>query len=273
MATVDFITPVVDDPVLFGEIAAANALSDVYAMGGEPWFALNILCFPSCEPVEIAEGILRGGASKVKEAGAFLVGGHTVDDVEPKYGLCVVGRVRPDGVVRNSTLVDGARLFLTKPLGCGPIITALKAEMASDEAVGRAVSVMRSLNRDAARKMIEAGAVAATDVTGFGLLGHALEMVSSGEYDIVIEADGVPVIEEAFEYVELGLIPAATYRNREYAGERVLFERDVGDLEMILFDPQTSGGLLVAIPEDRAHLYPYPEIGYVVRGKGRVIVR
>ncbi len=272
VATIDVITPVVDDPFIFGQIAAANALSDVYAMGGEPWFALNILCFPCSLPPEVAGRVIEGGASKVAESGAMVLGGHTVDDREPKYGLCVVGRVHPDRVVKNSTLSGGAFIHLTKPVGTGPIITALKGDMASEAAVSRAVEVMVELNRDAAQRMLELGALAATDVTGFGLLGHALEMVSSGEYDMVIYADRVPVLEEAYEYVAMGLIPEATYRNRSYAGGRVVFERDVGDLEMLLFDPQTSGGLLVALPEEASSRYNYPCIGYIKRGTGKVVV-
>ena len=273
VATVDFITPVVDDPELFGEIAAANALSDVYAMGGDPWFALNILCLPCAFPAEVARGVVVGGLRKVKEARAFLVGGHSVDDEEPKYGLCVVGRVHPERVVRNSTLEEGALLYLTKPLGVGIVTTAIKAGLASEEAVEKAVESMRKLNKEASLKMLEVGAVAATDVTGFGFIGHALEMCSSGEFDIVVEVEKIPVIEEAFEYASMGLIPAGAYRNREYFSQKVVFERNVGDWEMVLFDPQTSGGLLVAVPEDRAGLYRYPCVGYVVKGSGRVVVR
>ena len=273
VATVDFITPVVDDPYVFGQIAAANALSDVYAMGARPWFAMNILCFPCKLPLDFMRRMVEGGLSKVVEAGALLVGGHTVDDVEPKYGLCVIGRAHPGAIVRNSGARPGCRLFLTKPLGLGVMATAIKAGVAEGKGVEEAVELMRTLNREAALKMLEVGACAATDVTGFGLLGHALEMARASGVDVVIEADRVPVMEEAFEYASFGLIPAGAYANAEHFGDYVVFERDVGDLNILLFDPQTSGGLLVAVEEERAHLYPYPEIGYVVEGKGRVFVR
>ncbi len=272
IATVDFITPVVDDPFIFGQIAAANALSDVYAMGGQPWFALNVLCFPSCIPEGWVRDIVKGGLSKIREAGAFLLGGHTVDDTEPKYGLCVVGRVHPERVITNSSAVPRCKVFLTKPIGLGVVVTAIKAQMASSDVVKRTVDVMTTLNKDASMKMVEAGAVAATDITGFGLLGHALEMARSSGVDIVIEAKKVPVIEEAFEYASMGLIPAGAYSNRDFCSGDVVFERDVGDLEILMFDPQTSGGLLVAVPYEKAHLYPYWEIGYTVEGKGKVRV-
>lgn len=273
VATLDFVTPVVDDPFVFGEIAAANALSDVYAMGGRPWFAMNILCIPCRLPVEYMRKILEGGISKVREAGAYLVGGHTVDDPEPKYGLCVVGRVHPEKILRNKVPRSGCRVFLTKPVGTGIVVTAIKADMASDKAINEAVEVMRTLNREAAERMVQVGAVAATDVTGFGLLGHAMEMVAETGFDMVLEAGKVPIVEEALDYASFGLIPAGAYENMKYCEGKVFFEKDIGDLKMVLFDPQTSGGLLVVVPEEKAEDYPYPEIGKIVPGEGRVVVR
>ncbi|BAT71322.1 selenide, water dikinase [Thermosulfidibacter takaii ABI70S6] len=272
VATLDFITPVVDDPVIFGEIAAANALSDVYAMGADPWFAMNIVCFPCKLPLKFLRAIIEGGLNKIKEAGAYLIGGHTVDDVEPKYGLCVVGKVHPEKVLRNDALRENCALCLTKPIGTGIVVTAIKADMASSEAVRKAVDIMRTLNKEASIKMKEVGAVAATDVTGFGLLGHAMEMVDGTAFDIVIEVESVPVLEEAMEYASFGLIPAGAYENMKYCEGKVFFERELGDLKMILFDPQTSGGLLVAVPEDRVEEFGYFKIGRVVKGEGRVLV-
>lgn len=269
--TVDFITPVMDDPEIFGEIAAANSLSDVYAMGAEPWLCLNIICFPACKlDISWMERIVSGGLRKIEEAGAFLVGGHSVDDVELKFGLCVVGRAK--SIIRNSGAKPGDLLFLTKPLGSGIIVTAIKADMAEDSVIQKVADIMRTLNKEASSLMVSIGAHAATDITGFGLLGHALEMAKASKVNLVIKSENVPVIEEALDYAGYGLIPAGAYENREAFSAYVEAKRALSELEMIFYDPQTSGGLLVAVPEDRACDFPYPCIGYVTEGEGRIIL-
>ncbi len=250
--TVDFFTPIVDDPYLFGQIAAANALSDVYAMGGTPKVALNIVGFPNCLDPQILSDILRGGADKVKEAGAVLVGGHSVQNDEPQYGLCVSGFVHPDRIWKNYGARPGDVLILTKPLGNGLINTAAKADMASKEAMDAAVLSMGSLNRIASEVLKDFEVHACTDVTGFGLIGHALEMASASQVTLKINPGAIPVLPGAAEYAQMGLVPAGAYRNREYAGSYVKAE-NVPDYRMdILFDPQTSGGLLASVPEDMA---------------------
>ncbi len=267
--TLDFITPVVDDPEIFGEIAAANSLSDVYAMGADPWICLNILCFPTCKlPLDYMKLIVKGGLKKIREAEAFLVGGHSVDDLELKYGLSVVGRALLENVKTNSQAKPKDRLYLTKPLGTGIVVTAIKAGMSSKRAQDEAIDVMRTLNKEASRIMVKKNASAATDVTGFGLIGHAVEMAKSSKVDLVIDSTKVPYIEEALEYAEFGLIPAGAYENEKHFGKEVVFKRDIGTLGMVLYDPQTSGGLLISCSCD----LPYHEIGYVIEGNGRVIV-
>lgn len=250
--TVDFFTPIVDDPYLFGQIAAANSLSDVYAMGGEPKVALNIVGFPNCLSPEILGEILRGGADKVKEAGAVLVGGHSVQDDEPKYGLCVSGFVHPDKFLKNYGCMPGEVLILTKPVGSGIINTAIKAEMASEEAEQEAVKVMVSLNKIAGQVIREYPISACTDITGFGLLGHCVEMASASEVSFRLDVENIPLLLGAKGYAEMGLVPAGTYKNREHAGEHV----DEGNVEEaivdILYDPQTSGGLLVSVAPEYA---------------------
>lgn len=251
--TVDFFTPVVDDPYTFGLIAAANALSDIYAMGAKPLFALNIVAFPSKTlPIEVLEDILRGGADKVREAGINIVGGHSIDDPEPKYGLVVTGLVHPDKVVANSTARVGDVLVLTKPLGIGIITTAIKREKASQAAIEKAVSVMSVLNKDASEAMVEVGVSAATDITGFGFLGHLLEMVQGSGVGARIYADKVPVIEEAWEYVRAGIVPGGTLSNLEYVDPCVKWGEGVGkDAKLVLSDAQTSGGMLISVPKER----------------------
>lgn len=245
--TVDFFTPVVDDPYMFGQIAAANSLSDVYAMGGEPKIALNIAAFPSCLDPEILGDILRGGADKVKEAGAVLVGGHTIQDNEPKYGLSVSGFVHPKKVWKNYGCQPGDILILTKPIGSGIVNTAVKAGMASETAIMAVIKVMASLNKTAKEVIQKYPISACTDVTGFGLLGHCAEMASASEVTLELEPKKVAWIEEADSYAKMGLVPAGAYRNREHSGEMV----DVGNAEEyeidLLYDPQTSGGLLFSI--------------------------
>jgi selenide,water dikinase len=251
--TLDFFTPVVDDPYLFGQVAVTNALSDVYAMGGKPLLAMNIICFPQDGHVSILQEILKGGYDKMAEAGVLLVGGHSVDDNEIKYGISVTGTVRPDKVLRNAGSQPGDRLILTKPLGTGIISTAVKAEMAGEEAEARAVRYMNALNRKPAQLMENFTVHACTDITGFGLLGHACEMIDGSETGMIVYASRVPVIEEVHEYVSMGLIPAGAYRNEKFRFQ--VTEKDdsvTDDMMKILFDPQTSGGLLISLPAPEA---------------------
>lgn len=251
--TVDFFTPVVDDPYTFGQIAAANALSDIYAMGAKPLFALNIVAFPSKKlPLEVLEEILRGGADKVREAGINIVGGHSIDDPEPKYGLVVTGIVHPNKVIANSTARVGDVLILTKPLGIGIITTAIKREKASKAAIEKAVLVMSALNRDASEAMIEVGVSAATDITGFGLLGHLLEMVQGSGVGARIYLDSVPVIEEAWGYVRNEIVPGGTISNLEYVDPCVQWGDGIEkDAKLILSDAQTSGGMMISVPKEK----------------------
>lgn len=249
--TLDFFTPIVDDPYSFGRIAAANSLSDVYAMGGEPILALNIVGFPNCLNIEILGEILRGGAEKVKEAGALLVGGHTIEDDEPKYGLSVLGIVHPKKVLANSTAKPGDLLIITKPLGVGIINTAIKGGLASDDEIERAVFTMEYLNKDAADGMKKVEVNACTDITGFGLVGHLYEMANGSDVTIEIDSAKVPILEGAHSYAEMGLVPAGAYKNMHYVGENVKIEEGVSEtLTDIFFDPQTSGGLLVSLSEE-----------------------
>ena len=256
--TVDFFTPIVDDPYTFGQIAAANALSDVYAMGGEPKLALNIAAFPNCLDPEILGEILRGGADKVLEAGATLAGGHTIQDDEPKYGLCVTGFVNPAHMWKNVGAVTGDVLILTKPLGTGILSTAVKGEMASAEETAYAAMVMSTLNKYARNQVADLRIHACTDVTGFGLAGHALEMARGSDRTFCISLSSLPVMKGALDYASMGFLPAGAYRNREFAEEACEFAwkdtestQDVivelSAREDILFDPQTSGGLLLSI--------------------------
>ena len=250
--TVDFFTPIVDDPYMFGQIAAANSLSDVWAMGGEPAVALNIVGFPNCLDPAILGDILAGGADKVKEAGAVLVGGHSVQDDEPKYGLCVPGFVHPDKVYKNSGCRPGDVLILTKQIGSGVVNTAVKAQMASQEAAQESARVMASLNRKAGEAAAAYTVHACTDVTGFGLLGHCAEMAKAGNVTLDISVGDVAYLKEAKDYARMGLVPAGAYRNREF----VQPDLDDGNIEEVyldlLCDPQTSGGLLFSVPEAEA---------------------
>lgn len=247
--TVDFFTPVVDDPFLFGQIAAANSLSDVYAMGGDPALALNIIGFPNCLHPDIMAEILKGGASKVLEAGATLAGGHSVEDDEPKYGLCVTGFVHPDKILKNYGAKAGDVLILTKPIGTGIINTALKAGMASEEAIKKAVEVMKTLNKNAKEVFMGYPVNSCTDITGFGLVGHCVEMAESSNVTFEIDMDSVPIIAEAAEYAEMGLVPAGTYNNRRYFEIKSEFDSIKEVYKDLIFDPQTSGGLLISVEE------------------------
>lgn len=248
--TLDFFTPMVDDPYVFGQIAATNAINDIYAMGGKPLLAMNIVCFPQCEDLSLLEGMLQGGLSKVKEAGALLVGGHTVDDLEPKYGLAVTGLIHPDRIISNSGARPGDWLYLSKPLGNGVVATAIKAEMAAPQDVEEAVSWMTMLNKSGAEAMQEAGIKAATDVTGFGLLGHLYEMAAASDVQVEVYAEQVPFMAGALEYAGLGLIPAGAYSNRDYLENKVVYTGPVdANRRDLLFSPETAGGLLTAVPE------------------------
>jgi selenide,water dikinase len=252
VATLDFITPVVDDPEQFGAIAAANALSDVYAMGARPILALNVVGFPRERlPLHYLESIMRGGAAKAEEAGVPIVGGHSVDDPELKYGLVVVGLVHPNRVVTNAGARPGDRLVLTKPLGLGVVTTAIKVDRADPDLVQQAVTVMTTLNRPAALAMTEVGVNAATDVTGFGLLGHLGEMVRASTVGATVLARAVPILPRARRLAQDGLIPGGSRRNLAAVESMVDWGPEIDDLDRILLsDAQTSGGLLIAVPEN-----------------------
>lgn len=250
--TVDFFTPMVDDPYLFGQIAAANALSDVYAMGGKPLTAMNIACFPiNTLDLGILRDILKGGADKVREAETLLVGGHTVEDPEPKYGLSVTGIVHPKKVLTNRGARPGDSLVLTKPLGIGIITTAIKGDMVDPSSVDAAVKSMSTLNKDAAAAVIEVGVHACTDVTGFGLLGHLYEMMTQ-DIGFEIEVSLVPLLPGAEEYAAMGLVPGGARRNLKYLEPVLGDSKGVSDIALdLLADPQTSGGLLVAVAPNK----------------------
>ena len=253
VVTADFFTPIVDDPYAFGRIAAANALSDVYAMGARPLFALNLVAFPrDLLDRGILEEILRGGGEVVREAGAVVLGGHSIDDPEPKFGLCVVGEVAPDHVIRNSTGRAGDALVLTKPLGTGIVGTALKAGRASPGVVDAAVASMTRLNRRAAEAMRHHGVHACTDVTGFGLVGHLHEMARASGLAARIHADAVPLLPGVRPLVEQGHVPGGTERNLDDLADQVDWGRADRVTRTLLADAQTSGGLLIALPADRA---------------------
>ncbi len=248
--TADFFTPIVDDPFTFGQIAAVNALSDVYAMGGRPLTALNLVAFPvkTLSP-SVLRDILRGGLSKLEEAGVALLGGHTVEDPEIKYGLAVTGIVHPDRILSNAKAKPGDELVLTKPLGTGVISTALKGEMASMEAVEKMVECMGALNREASEWMQTLGAHACTDITGFGFIGHALEMATASRVGLVIRSRTIPLLPKALDYAQTGLIPGGAHSNRQFFSCKVDVAPAVSPVLVdLLYDPQTSGGLLVSLP-------------------------
>ena len=284
--TVDFFTPVVDDPYVFGQVAAANALSDVYAMGGRPLTCLNVVGFPIKQMgIEVLQRILEGGLSKIHEAGALLVGGHSVDDEELKYGLSVTGLVHPDRVVTNGGARAGDLLVLTKPLGTGIIATALKGELASEAAVARMIESMTALNKRPSELMQDIGVNACTDITGFGLVGHGLEMARASNKTVVFHTSKIPSLEEAEKYSTMGLVPGGAHANRDFASCGVDVETDILPHFLdILYDPQTSGGLLISLPPkkgktlvDALHKEGWTAariIGEVVdEPKGRVIIR
>jgi selenide, water dikinase len=250
--TVDIFTPIVDDPYWFGVIAAANALSDVYAMGGTPRLALNFAGFPRAKlPLEILSEILRGGGEKCAEAGVTIIGGHTIDDPEPKYGLAVTGFVHPDRIVTNAAAKPGDRLVLTKPLGLGIVTTGLKQGKAPQGAIDEAIRIMAALNKPAAEAMVAVGASAATDITGFGLLGHLAEMTRGSGVSARVRLRDVPILEAAWPLVQARIIPGGTQRNRESLHDVVSWDGVGEDAQVLLCDAQTSGGLLIAVPDAR----------------------
>ncbi len=249
--TLDFFTPIVDDPYLFGQIAAANALSDIYAMGGVPLSAMNIVCYPCSLGMDILASILRGGLEKVREANAVLVGGHTVEDEEPKYGLAVTGKVHPRRVLTSRGARPGDVLVLTKPLGTGILATALKGDFLREEDMEEALRGMAQLNARASAAALAAGAHACTDVTGFGLLGHLLNMLPERGLACEVSVSALPVYPRVKEMASMGMIPAGTYRNRDFLAEKVDVSPGVEEIDRdIIHDPQTSGGLLVALPPE-----------------------
>ena len=253
VVTLDFFTPLVDDPYDFGRIAAANALSDVYAMGAEPLFLLNLLAFPRALLGEgLVEEIIRGGSDIAREAGVPIMGGHSVDDPEPKYGLVAVGEVQIEDLVTNAAARAGDLLVLTKALGTGVVATAIKAEAASDTATTAAVTSMTALNREASRAMKRVGVRAATDVTGYGLLGHLSNLLLQSGVAAEVVAKDVPVLPEVSELIAAGHVPGGTRRNLEDLGDRIVFGDQDETTRLILADAQTSGGLLISVPKEHA---------------------
>ena len=278
--TVDFFPPMVDDPYLFGQIAAANALSDIYAMGGTPTHAMNLLCFPNCLSLDIAGEILAGGADKAMEAGCTIAGGHSIADNEPKYGLCVSGIVDPKHILANSSARVGDVLVMTKSLGTGILTTAYKGGILSEAELSPATDSMRTLNRKAAEAAKGLDVHACTDITGFGLAGHACEMAEGSGLSVTLETGKLPILPKVLEMARMGLIPAGAYRNRDHFGDRI----DLGGIGTesadILFDPQTSGGLLFSVSEKDApnHLARLKnegvisaEVGYVSEYGGALL--
>jgi len=251
---VDFFTPIVDDPYWFGQIAAANALSDVYAMGGVPKTAMNLVAFPIKDmDISILRRIIQGGLDKMKEAGVVLLGGHSVEDKELKYGLSVTGFIHPDRILTKKDLKVGDRLILTKPLGTGIINTAIKGGLASPEITEIVTRLMATLNGNAAKIMENYPVHACTDITGFGLLGHISEMITDSPFGIMLESKSIPIIHQTLDYAGMGLVPAGAYKNREFRECMVDFSHSVDRLTQdVLFDPQTSGGLLICVEGDRA---------------------
>ncbi len=284
--TVDFFTPVVDNPYDFGAIAAANSLSDIYAMGGKPLFALSVVGFPEKRlPLKVLEEILRGAHDKVKESGIGILGGHTVEDNEPKFGLVVTGIIDPDNVLTNDKAQPGDAIILTKPIGLGIITTAIKRGLASPELAKKAIKIMSTLNRDAAEAMLKVGAHACTDVTGFGLLGHLKEMTRASKVDAIIYASKVPVIKKAWDLAAAGAVPGGTLSNMDFVSDTVEWDETISRTnQLILCDAQTSGGLIIVLPQGKKDrllktlkengVVGSAEIGeFLADGEGRIAVR
>jgi selenide,water dikinase len=282
VVTTDFFTPVVDEPYDYGAISAANSLSDVYAMGGQPFLALNIAALPPDLPVELLSEIVRGGAEKAREAGVVIAGGHTVQDKEPKYGLVVIGFVNPQHALIKGGVRPGDRLLLTKPLGFGVTTTALKREQASAEDVTEVVGWMTRLNRVASQLAVDCGLKGGTDVTGYSLLGHGWEMARASQVGLRLVFDQIPFVSCARRYAEAWAFPGGASDNQNYFGQFVRFNARFSDMEkMLLFDPQTSGGLLLAVPPDKIEGFrqqavqldqPFWEIGEALTGEGIEVV-
>jgi selenide, water dikinase len=278
VVTTDFFTPVVDDPYDYGSIAAANSISDIYAMGGQPFLALNVAALLPDLPAEVNGEILRGGAEKAREAGGVIVGGHTIQDKEPKYGLVVLGFVNPKKMLTKGGARPGDALVLTKPLGFGVTTTALRQQKASQEDVAEVVQWMKRLNKDASSLAVEFGLRGGTDVTGFSLLGHASEMAQASGVGVRIFAEELPFVSCARKYAGMGTFPGGAFDNQMYFGTNVHFAPDIPEeIQMLLFDPQTSGGLLLAVPPGKLAAFlrragevkqPAWVIGKAVQGEG-----
>ena len=284
--TIDFITPIVDDPYTFGQIAVANALSDVYAMGGKPLTAMNVVCFPiKSQDISVLGEILQGGWDKLQEAGVALVGGHSIEDNELKYGLSVTGVIHPAKLITKEGAEVGDKLILTKPLGTGIVSTALKGGMAGGEAVASIAASMTTLNKRASELMLEAGVHACTDITGYGLLGHACGMIENSQVGIEIHIAAIPFFAETKGYARMGLVPGGTQRNKEFRLNMIEQAYEIGDdMWNLLFDPQTSGGLLISVPGKKAEallqnlrqngMEDAAIIGAVIgEQKGKIIIR
>jgi selenide,water dikinase len=275
IATLDFFTPIVDDPYDWGRIAATNALSDVYAMGGRPILALNAVSWPVDDlPIEMLGRVLQGGVDAAAKAGVAVLGGHSITDPEPKYGMVALGLADPERLVRNSTAPPGAHLFLTKPLGLGIVSTAIKRGVASDDLIARAIDLMTTLNDAAADAMLEVGAEAATDVTGFGLLGHLQRMLEASGVGATIDAGAVPVIDGVLDLVLVDVVPGGTRRNLAFVRPNTQFGRLTEAEQLVLADAQTSGGLLIATSDDEwmaetlgGASVPFSDIGRIVEGR------
>ena len=279
--TTDFFTPVVDNPYDFGRIAAANSFSDIYAMGGTPFLALNIAALPPNLDDGVSRLIFLGGAVMAREAGVVIAGGHSIQDKEPKYGMVVAGMVDPHHMFRKSGARPGDHLYLTKPLGFGTITTALKQQRVREGDLAEAVSWMIRLNRDASQIGATCGVHAATDITGYSFIGHAFEMADASQVGFHIVFDHIPLLENALSYAAQYIFPGGAYDNRAYFSRHVKLERELGeDLQMMLYDPQTSGGLLLAVPSDRCVDFealmqkkdaPFWQVGEVVEGEGIIL--
>lgn len=280
--TVDFFPPIVDDPFLFGQIAAANALSDVYAMGAEPRLAMNVMCLAPQMGQDAVKAILEGGYSKAYEANVLITGGHTIEDKEPKYGLAVTGFVHPDALLRNSSAKEGDVLILTKPLGVGILMTAAQGDFVDDSLLKKLYAQMACLNKKARDIMIQYDVHSCTDVTGFGLLGHACEMARGSQKTIHFDVSAIPYHQDAYKMAAMGLVPAGAYRNRDFAAQDITMKRLIAEpLLDILYDPQTSGGLLIAVAEKDASVLERnlqdaipcaKRIGYVTKRKETALV-
>ncbi len=282
--TVDVITPIVDDPYIFGAISAANSMSDVYAMGGSPVSALAILGFSSCDfSVSVIKKLLKGAIDKLKEAGACLIGGHSIEDKEFKFGLSVIGKVNKDQILRANGASAGDILILTKPLGTGILSSAFKRGVIKNKAFNEAVLSMLTLNKTACDVSVLSGSHAATDVTGFGLLGHALNMVRDNKLDFVLSYEKIPIMDKVKNLAFSGVVPKGAHNNLEFVRDKIIFPENFSkEDKLILSDPQTSGGLLIALPESGLNKFKrlaqkkkmrFWIIGEAVKGKGRIVIR